>query len=869
MVRLVKGAYWDSEIKRAQVEGQDGYPVYTRKVHTDIAYQACARRLLEAADAIYPQFATHNAYTLAWVRETARSLGVSESDYEFQCLHGMGETLYDQVVAAPSTDASALACRVYAPVGSHETLLAYLVRRLLENGANTSFVNRIVDPRVPVAELIGDPVGQVRETHGAPHPHIPLPGALFPDGRVNSLGFDASNEKALRAMADALATFDTTIWSFAEAEAEAVTIHNPADRSERVGTVATHDRASIDTAVVRAVAAAACWAASSPRHRADLLRRCADRLEAHRAELVALAVREAGKTFGNAVGEVREAVDFCRYYAMQIEDDDASHDVGAPLVCISPWNFPLAIFTGQVAAALAAGRCVLAKPAEQTPLIASRATALFHEAGIPEDVLQLLVGDGDGVGAPLVAHPSIGGVLFTGSTEVARSIATTLAGRGGCGSDEPVLIAETGGQNALIVDSSALTEQVVNDALISAFDSTGQRCSALRILCLQDEVYDATLAMLLGAMAELTVGDPRSLSTDIGPTIDREARDRIVDHVAAMRARGHAVHALPLPDGCTEGFVAPTVIEIDRIDDIPAEVFGPVLHVLRWRFGELDALIDAINATGYGLTMGVHSRIDEHIERVAARAAVGNLYVNRTLIGATVGVQPFGGEGLSGTGPKAGGPFYLSRLGAAATAPRFAASSPDRVTGGVDTTSRSNDLRRAIAACVTLDPQDRSRLDALCARCDRVAATLTTMVLPGPTGETNTLSLRPRAPLACLASHPADLIAQVVAAQAIGITPFARHASLPPSCRPFATDWDDRIEALEALQTLLIAVPDTDLRRTKEACATRRGALVAVVRWDRSTDPVLVLWRLMHEFSESVNTAAAGGNASLMTLEAD
>ena len=858
MVRLVKGAYWDSEIKRAQVEGQDGYPVYTRKSHTDVAYQACARMLLEAADAIYPQFATHNAYTLAWVREAARGLGVSESDYEFQCLHGMGETLYDQVV----TDATPLSCRIYAPVGSHETLLAYLVRRLLENGANTSFVNRIVDASVPISELVADPLQHVRETGGTPHPQIPLPAALYPDGRVNSAGFDATNEGSLAPMAEALAAFAGAAWPASTEAATTLSIVNPADHRDAVGRIATVCAADIDSAVAKAAAAGAAWRARPPAARAALLMRCADALESHRPELVALAIREAGKTFGNAIGEVREAVDFCRYYARQIVDDSAAEaSAGGPLVCISPWNFPLAIFAGQVVAALAAGRCVLAKPAEQTPLIAARAVALFHAAGVPHDVLQLLPGDGEHVGAPLVAHPAIGGVLFTGSTEVARSIAATLAQR----DDDPVLVAETGGQNALIVDSSALTEQVVNDALVSAFDSAGQRCSALRILCLQDAVYDTTLTMLKGGLAQLAVGDPRSLSTDIGPAIDADARDRLVAHIEAMRARGHRIHSVPLPPECAHGtFVAPTIIEIDRIADIPGEVFGPVLHVLRWPFGTLDALIDAIDATGYGLTMGVHSRIDEHILRVAARAKVGNLYVNRTLIGATVGVQPFGGEGLSGTGPKAGGPFYLARLddgrGAHRFRPEVGAPTTRAVAGRLDA------LREAIGACPELDDAIRARLDMHCVLCEAAALGLTTMTLPGPTGETNTLTLRPRDRIACLADDPVNLIRQVVAARSIGVVPAVRADLLPATLRPFVDPWDGDVSTLADLQALMLAVPADERSRTKQACAARQGPLVSVIRWDGGTEPVLQLWRLMREFAESVNTAAAGGNASLMTL---
>ncbi len=857
MVRLVKGAYWDSEIKRAQVEGQDGYPVYTRKTHTDVAYQACARRLLEAADAIYPQFATHNAYTLAWVREAARIVGVSERDYEFQCLHGMGETLYDQIVGG----ANPLSCRIYAPVGSHETLLAYLVRRLLENGANSSFVNRIVDARVPMSELIADPVAHARESGGAPHARIPLPRELYPDGRINSQGFDAANETALQAMAAALAPFADARWDLGSG----TTIVDPSRHADIVGTITPASRAGLDLAVGRAVAARDAWRAVVPAERARLLERAADLLEAHRAELIALAIREAGKTFGNAIGEVREAVDFCRYYARQIEDDPAlaadMHEAGeGPIVCISPWNFPLAIFSGQVVAALAAGRCVIAKPAEQTPLIAVRATALLHEAGIPADVLQVVVGDGENVGAPLVAHPAIAGVLFTGSTQVARAIEATLAAR----SDDAILVAETGGQNAMIVDSSALTEQVVGDAIVSAFDSAGQRCSALRILCLQDSVYDTTLAMLEGALAELAVGDPMRWSTDVGPAIDADARDRLVAHIDAMRDRGHRVFSLPLPDACRDGtFVAPTLIEIDRIADIPGEVFGPVLHVLRWRYGELDALVDAIDATGYGLTMGVHSRIDEHIDRIAARARVGNLYVNRTLIGATVGVQPFGGEGLSGTGPKAGGPFYLARLDGGRGAHRFVPSGGTQRHAGA---SPLADLRAALGRVTGWDDAIRARVAAHVVRCEGAAAALTSMRLPGPTGEDNSLTLRPRSPIGCLAADPIDLVCQVVAAHAIGVVPLAIRDQLPAPLQPLVREWDGVIARTAELEALLVALPESDRVRTKQACAARTGPIVAIVDWRCETEPVLALWRLMREFAESVNTAAAGGNASLMTL---
>ena len=533
------------------------------------------------------------------------------------------------------------------------------------------------------------------------------------------------------------------------------------------------------------------------------------------------------------------------------------------MVCISPWNFPLAIFTGQVTAALAAGRTVLAKPAEQTPLIAARAVELFHEAGVPDDVLQCLVGDGERVGAPLVAHAGIGGVLFTGSTQVARSIAKTLAAR----TDDPVLVAETGGQNAMIVDSSALTEQVVADALVSAFDTAGQRCSALRVLCLQDEVYEHTLAMLKGALAELAVGNPMRLATDIGPVIDIEARDRLVAHIEAMRVRGNRIHAHALPDECAAGtFVAPTIIEIEGLGDLPGEVFGPVLHVMRWRFGQLDALIDAINATGYGLTMGVHSRIDEHITRVAARARVGNLYVNRNIVGAVVGVQPFGGEGLSGTGPKAGGPLYLARLGHAATLPQ---RWPDAQSKNADAAQPASfaKLRQALGRCAELGDESRTLLATACERAAEAAARFGTIELSGPTGEINTLAFRPRRHVACVASETVDLIAQIVAARAAGATPYAPHALLPLALRSFVND-DAHADPSNAARDLwLVALPPHERARLQQAVAAQEGPIVPVVGWDRHGDARAHLWRLMHEIAMSVNSAAAGGNASLMTLK--
>jgi RHH-type proline utilization regulon transcriptional repressor/proline dehydrogenase/delta 1-pyrroline-5-carboxylate dehydrogenase len=671
MLRLVKGAYWDSEIKRSQERGLAGYPVFTRKLTTDVSYIACAKQILAAPDAFYGQFATHNAHTLATVQELAGE----RRDFEFQRLHGMGEALYEQVVGGEK-----LPCRVYAPVGSHEDLLAYLVRRLLENGANTSFVNRLVDERAPIAEIVADPIERLAALPQKPHPRIPLPRDLYGAERRNSQGIDLSDPVALAALAQAM-TYAIEPWHAAsivggsERAAPARPARDPADHRREIGTIAEASAIVLEETLARAAKAAPGWDAASAEHRAALLERAGDLLEERAARFLALIVREGGRTIPDAVAELREAIDYCRYYALR-----ARADFAAPLAlpgptgerntlalsgrgvfaCISPWNFPLAIFLGQVTAALAAGNAVIAKPAEQTPLVAAAAVRLLHEAGIPGDVLHLLPGDGPAVGAPLVADPRVKGVAFTGSTETARAINLALARRPG-----PIvpLIAETGGENALIADSSALPEQLVGDAITSAFNSAGQRCSAARVLFVQEDIAPRVIAMLAGAMEELAIGDPGLLATDIGPVIDAQARDALERHALLMEREGRLIRALALPPGSEHGtFFAPRAFEIDRLELIPGEVFGPILHVIRWRGDALERVIDAIAATGYGLTLGIHSRIDETVAAIHRRLAVGNTYVNRNMIGAVVGVQPFGGEGLSGTGPKAGGPHYLQRF---------------------------------------------------------------------------------------------------------------------------------------------------------------------------------------------------------------
>ena len=681
-VRLVKGAYWDSEIKRAQVDGHAGYPVFTRKPNTDVSYLACARKMLAATDALYPMFASHNAQTIAAVNEFARlalgkSGGGESAPYEFQRLHGMGQDLHDEVVSPNALDTP---CRVYAPVGSHEDLLPYLVRRLLENGANSSFVNRITDPAIAPADLVADPVATVTGFDFKPHPRIPQPAVLYGEERKNSMGVNLANDDELRRLA-AEVNAAVKPWQAAplvpgaqlSGTAQAVT--NPADRREQVGSWQAADAATVERALVNAVTAQPAWDALPATSRAKLLDHAADLLQKRLPQYVALCVKEAGKTLPDAIAEVREAVDFLRYYAQQARQHLAQpetlpgptgesnqlflHGRGV-FVCISPWNFPLAIFTGQIAAALVAGNSVIAKPAEQTNLVGFAMTALLHEAGVPTDVLQFVPGDGATVGAALTADARVAGVAFTGSTETARAINRALAAREAA---IAVLIAETGGQNALIADSSALPEQLVKDAIQGAFGSAGQRCSATRILFVQGDIADKVIRMLAGAMAELKIGDPGLLSTDIGPVIDADALAMLDAHADRMNREATPIASIALGEGTEHGsFFAPRAYEIDSLARLHREIFGPVLHVIRYDAEQLDAVIDAINASGYGLTLGIHSRIDETVEKISRRIRAGNCYVNRNMIGAVVGVQPFGGEGLSGTGPKAGGPHYLARF---------------------------------------------------------------------------------------------------------------------------------------------------------------------------------------------------------------
>ncbi|WP_029604014.1 bifunctional proline dehydrogenase/L-glutamate gamma-semialdehyde dehydrogenase PutA [Kozakia baliensis] len=854
MVRLVKGAYWDSEIKRAQVEGQSDFPVFTRKHHTDVSYIACARRMLEAEEQIFPQFATHNARTIATIHAMAGTYSLGK--YEFQCLHGMGETIFSPVVSQAGLG---VPCRIYAPVGTYETLLSYLVRRLLENGANSSFVNQAADKTIAIATLVADPLKKVRaaERPGAPNPKILPPPALFGASRRNARGTDLSDEPTLRRLDAALResphlyrTAPST--SHTNSSRRYYPIYNPSHREDRVGEVALSSHHDIEAALSSALADRD-WPGMPPEQRAEILEKAADRLEAQEYDLIALLVREAGKSYPNAIGEIREAVDFLRYYAAQIrcEFDAQRYQPLGVVLCISPWNFPLAIFLGQVSAALAAGNTVIAKPAEETPLIAALAVASLHEAGVPANALHLLPGDGE-VGAALVADERVQGVMFTGSSNVAKAISRILHGRLGPNGQPVPFIAETGGQNAMIVDSSALAEQAVTDILASAFDSAGQRCSALRVLLVQEDCADHVLDMLCGAMRELRLGNPAKLETDIGPVISAEAQANIEDHIDRMRRAGRKIWHTELSPDCAHGhFVPPTLIEIGRVADIGGEVFGPVLHVRRFARAELDGVIDAVNATGYGLTFGVHSRVRSTIERARTRADAGNIYINRNIIGAAVGSQPFGGKGLSGTGPKAGGPLLLRRL--TAQCPDYTPPLPGTVPAAA----------RALLAF--LEPRDppsarRVRMAISHGHCG------VSLTLPGPVGETNRYTLRPRGGVICAGdSWPAILYA-VGLALGTGNTALV----LAPDG---AVEWMSRLPKIlnDAIQRIdggalpecaaMLLQRDCEIAEQAASTITAREGRVVPIYFADTARPE---W-LLEEHVTTTNTAAVGGDVALMT----
>ena len=871
MVRLVKGAYWDTEVKLSQELGVESFPVFTRKVNTDASYMACAQMLMDRRDRIYPQFATHNAHTCAAVLALA---GDDLDSFEFQRLHGMGESLHDIVRKNHGSH-----CRIYAPVGAHRDLLAYLVRRLLENGANSSFVNQVVDGNISSASITRDPVAEVEALGDAiANPSIRLPIDLFAPQRRNSKGYRINEPASITPLLEAREKFANHVWRAAPMIAgnpapsgEPLKLTSPADPNRVVAEVWEATSDEVAQALDAAHDGFKEWSAWPVAQRAELLRKVADLYEENIAELTSITTREAGKTVLDGIAEVREAVDFLRYYACEAErlEHEAPAAPCGVFVCISPWNFPLAIFSGQVAAALAVGNAVLAKPAEQTPVIAARAVELMREAGLPEAALQLLPGDGPTVGGPLTSDPRIAGICFTGSTEVAQIIHKSLAKNA---RPDAVLIAETGGLNAMVVDSTALTEQAVRDIVLSSFQSAGQRCSALRMLYVQKEARERLLEMLYGAMESLTIGDPWSIETDVSPVIDVEAQQSISAYIAQHEAAGKLLKKLAVPKH--GNFVSPAVIEVNSIADMEREIFGPVLHVASFRASDIDKIVDQINAREYGLTFGLHTRIDDRVQQIVERIHVGNCYVNRNQIGAIVGSQPFGGEGLSGTGPKAGGPHYLERFRRKAEPKAFDAP--------VATPIGVKQIEESIAA---LDARNWS------ARPDRVAVLrkalagsgsmirkalaetaafdMTPHTLPGPTGESNRLSIYPKGTILCLG--PTAEIALAQASQALGagcsviiVAPQASKPAQPlidagaPLAAFDGTADAETLKTLKGIAAVAAAGVSDWTRELRVALAQRPGAIVPL------ENQLIAPERYVIERHLCIDTTAAGGNASLL-----
>jgi RHH-type proline utilization regulon transcriptional repressor/proline dehydrogenase/delta 1-pyrroline-5-carboxylate dehydrogenase len=916
MVRLVKGAYWDSEIKITQEGGLDDFPVFTRKATTDVCYKACAIKLMAARDVIFPQFATHNAYTVATILELSKG---DNQGYEFQRLHGMGESLYDQVVSNDEVQ-----CRVYAPVGQHEDLLAYLVRRLLENGANSSFVNAIVDDSKPVEELLPDPVEKLQDLRDKRNNNIAMPINLYGEERPNSRGMDLTDINQLTPLKENLdAWVADNIQEASSLNDDLVAVLNPANHDELVGSLKYHSTEDMKDIVARAETAFADWSTITIKERVNILRRTADILERHRDELIAICIKEAGKLTQDSIDEVREAVDFCRYYAARAEElaEDERMEPRGVILCISPWNFPLAIFLGQVAAAIVTGNTVVAKPAEQTSLIAKRAVELMKIVGMPDGVVQLVFSEGKAVGENIVTDERIQAVMFTGSTATGSLISKILADRGG---QQVPLIAETGGQNCMVVDSTALPEQVCDDVIKSGFQSAGQRCSALRVLFLQEDIADTVITMLTGAMKELSIGDPQFLSTDVGPVIDTKALNALNAHVEYMKEEGKLLFECPLPNIDKHGhyLFAPRLYQIDNLSVLKKEVFGPVVHVIRFRESELDDVIEQINNTGFGLTMGIHTRIETRAEDLAQRVRAGNIYVNRNMIGAIVGVQPFGGRGLSGTGPKAGGPNYLSRLVREKHTPdenetnyetkaninmveigvaeehvlslMDLAVRAGRIWRKAPLNNRISAMRQLLAKIATVDIVDeladdlakslsdsRSQLNQIEKQLKKPK------VLPGPTGESNLLYLEPRGCVVCYADQDTEFsfwLMSIVSALAVGNTVVTavsdRFFEEAKAIKDKLLLCDvargvlqvvkhDKLNALLHHDDVAGTVVDSNSARMgyfSQQLAERSGAILPVISAEYNDT---LIQRLVTEKTISIDTTASGGNTSLMTLVED
>lgn len=912
MVRLVKGAYWDTEIKNAQKDGLEHFPVFTRKSSTDVSYHACANRLLDYRDTIYPQFATHNAYTAAVIVELA---GDDKEGFEFQCLHGMGDSLYDQIVSL-----EAIQCRIYAPVGEHEDLLAYLVRRLLENGANSSFVNAIVDESRPVESLLEDPVEKTQRLKYKYNDQIQKPINLYGTERDNSKGLDVTDINHITPLKVAIdGWFEENVLREEQVPQGSHAVRNPANLDEIIGFHHYDSQQQMADKLTVAHNAFSSWSQTPMTERANLLRRTADILERNMNELIALCIKEAGKVTSDGVDEVREAVDFCRYYAARAEElaEDNRLAPRGVVLCISPWNFPLAIFLGQVAAALVTGNTVIAKPAEQTSLIALRALQLMEYVGLPAGVVQSVIAAGPDVGRVLLPDERIKAVMFTGSTVTGNVIANVLAQRGG---EQVPLIAETGGQNCMIVDSTALPEQVVDDVIASGFQSAGQRCSALRVLFLQEEIADSVNEMLIGALQELSVGDPAFLATDIGPVIDKKALANLQAHAEDMQHNGTLLYECKVP--ANKGtFFAPKLYEIADISVLKREVFGPCVHIVRFKGDDLEKTVEKINDTGFGLTMGIHTRIDARAMELVKLSRAGNVYVNRNMIGAIVGVQPFGGRGLSGTGPKAGGPNYLTRLMFEKSTPRAItellpntdkalqsneegkleaatfmtnAHATEHEWRFTDLNTRLSSLRQLLATIAKVDIVEEladdlnSTLAAARSQLISIEKRLKKpKLLPGPTGESNVLYLEPRGVLVCFADEDVTFeywVLSIVTALATGnvvisvVSELFYAEAIEFREQFIATGAPEgvfqvaklhHLEALLAEEPLAGVVIDSECERSSymvQMLAKRTGAILPVITAEYYDN---LIQRLLTEKTVSIDTTASGGNTSLMTLVED
>ncbi len=867
MIRLVKGAYWDSEIKKAQVDGQVDYPVFTRKFYTDLSYIACAKKLFEHSAQIYPAFATHNALSFATIYYMAQNYQITQ--YEFQCLYGMGETLYDNLIGENNFG---IKCRVYAPVGTHKTLLSYLVRRLLENGANSSFVHQIVDKTIPIDKLLIDSVVIAKKADGKSNPFFPNPLNIYnklPDKRINSRGLDLTDELTLHLLQTGLNSLIKKKYSahpliaHHKAESDEVfKVINPADNKDIVGKVIKTTLKDVEVAITKSINGFESWANAEPSQRANTLLKMADLLEENYFDLINLLVREAGKTINNAVGEIREAVDFCRYYANQVINE-FSNDTHQPLgvfVCISPWNFPLAIFIGEISSAIVTGNSAIAKPSDQTNLIAFFVINLFYKAGVPHDVLQLLPGSGSIIGNALTKDPRIKGVIFTGSTITAQMINQNLASK----SFESILIAETGGQNTMIVDSSVLPEQVVTDVIASGFDSAGQRCSALRVLYLQVDIADKVIQMLKGAMDELFIGNPMNINADVGPIIDINAQKMLLNHIEKMKNQAKMYYEAKLSDECVTGtFIAPTIFEISSIKELEKEVFGPVVHIIRFKEEDLDNIIEEINSSGYGLTMGLHSRIDNRVVKIYENIKAGNIYINRNMIGAVVGVQPFGGERMSGTGPKAGGPLYLYRLVNTIKEPNlnfkeklFKFSKLDKFIAKLKKAEISG-----------IDNDNKLFLINFANRAKQMSPLIKRVKLPDPTGEDNFMFFAKKGFVACYANNILDLSKQIICAFATDNSIILAESSMSKYLISVLPNNSYSIKdpvSADELSCVMVSKNYYNKNKIMPLYAQKKKCIISIIH---EKDNSYNLHLLTVERVVSINTSASGGNTQLMTIE--